>query len=443
MATGAATDAWGLHLPARHRASSAPELRSAGAPAAVAADRSGHRAELLRRQAVPRGKPRSCRAVQAAGPPATETWQQEQLLRGERGAAREDAERLLGDFRQAGLDARLRMSLAIAAAQLLVRRGTDAGRAEALELESDVRRSKHVLLADPTASLELVQVCEGLPRLLGPLAELVARELEQHVLDEAGHVRQGFWYILVDLAVRRGQRGEPAAAERLWALASAVPEDLRDPRTKGRRLPWRFDSEPEGPRDCFCLRARGSLLHTGVPLPLMRPLGGARRKCPCGQRPMTVVPGLQAATLPMSGAVGEAGGAAAGAKDASFAQVCKELDRRFGLSGSLLGLGRGVPEDWGGGGGSSSCPEGSPAEDLERRLRLAQRAARRAARARSFKLRVVDVCDADVADSSSSFSVTAAACGATPQDSEVPRPRPQPLCRSFSAASEATGACEA
>lgn len=300
-------------------------------------------------------------------------------------------EDLLSAVRKADLDTAMRMRAALALARLLAQRGEDAGRSEALELEAEIRRARHLLLEDPPMAMELALTCEEAPGLLSALAELICKDLEEDVLHRPqSEVDEAYRYILIDLAERRDQRGEQALAAELRGRKRAAAGVGRDPRDTGRRLAWRFDAEPGPPRDAFRVEVPSSLLDVG--LPIMRPLGGTQRLCSCGCRPAR--PCDMQGTIGASAAEGsQAGAGAAALSDANgagvscnaerdsqrFAQVCGELDQKFNLAGCLADLGR----------KDCSRDEAWPVDHV----RAAEDVAWKLVRARRFKIQVVDVPD--------------------------------------------------
>lgn len=70
--------------------------------------------------------------------------------------------------------------------QMLARRsGAATSGKKANELASELGRASHLVVEDPCFSLDVVEACERAPRLLGKVAEVVCRALEEQTVVSA------------------------------------------------------------------------------------------------------------------------------------------------------------------------------------------------------------------------------------------------------------------
>ncbi|CAE8743082.1 unnamed protein product, partial [Polarella glacialis] len=194
-----------------------------------------------------------------------------------RGTASQEEEILLRAIRMPDLAPGLRIKAALALAHSLSRPGRDAGRAEFLELESELNRAseRRLFTKEPFVAYELSQVVlEALGN--AKLADAICTELAEEALRLPPNLQHPMSYILVDLAEWRKGRGELVLGKQLWDLACSMPQGARDPRTFARHYAWRFKHEPGV---------------AGVHLPgfsknrsdvaVMQPLLGPGRGCSC------------------------------------------------------------------------------------------------------------------------------------------------------------------
>lgn len=254
---------------------------------------------------------------------------------------------------------RLRVKAALRLAQIFALPERGAARAEVLDFEVMLWPLRQAFLLDPIASFELSEVCRKSLNL-EKIANFICSKLSEATAKP--DFPQQMWFVLVDLAKWHASCGEEAEARRLWQLARSAPKrTLLDHRVMSHSYSWRFDAEP-GPQE---QRIRASP-------PVMRPLLGPERHCPCCLRPAdckVIQASPDVRNNPRALIPGPI--EAQDEKDAFDQQVHKVLEQRFNLDGSFTNL----------------YNEG---DDSETWQRDATKEAREIVWGRRFKVRIVD-----------------------------------------------------
>jgi len=269
---------------------------------------------------------------------------------------------------------RLRVKTALACARILARPGRGTTRAEQLDFEAELFKfDRRCFLSAPLASWDLAEVCrESLD--LEKIADAVCLMLSEGACGKQSEASRELWMVMIDLAEWHTGRGEQAKAKSLGRLARTAPQC--DPRVIDRFYAWRFEAEPGVPDEPGLLMP----LVSNEPVPMMRPLLGPERHCPCclgpaecrahaDRAPQLTRPSLTKSLLPGPDEVEEEA-------EAFNMEVRKVLAKEFKIAGSI------VPWD-DAQSGSGFFDEGSPTATRVK-------AAKNMVWSRRFQVRMVD-----------------------------------------------------